>query len=159
MIPPLAQSLLSSIENLPKLVPQRRWRLAAGSTANPVDAVADVYQHRPLLLLLMTIIPPLPAPLLRIIGFVVDRSTAAGSTTTPVDDPADAAAAVRRHRPPFAATDDDPAASAIAGVISHPLKSRPSWYHRSISVLLPVLPLLPWILLLPSTATVRYCCC
>ena len=43
-----------------------------------VDAVAAVHRHRPLLLLLMMIIPPLPAPLLCIIGFVVDRSTAAG---------------------------------------------------------------------------------
>ena len=64
MILPLPSLLLSSIEKLPKLVPRHGWRLAAGSTATPVDAVAAVHRHRLLLLVLMMIIPPLPAPLL-----------------------------------------------------------------------------------------------
>ena len=71
MILPLPPTLLLFIENLPKLVPRRCWRLAVGSTATPVDAVAAVHCHRPLLLLLM-ITPPLPAPLLSSVSLLIN---------------------------------------------------------------------------------------
>ena len=44
-ISPLLPLLLSSIEKLPKLVPRRRRRLAAGFTATLVDAVDVIHRH------------------------------------------------------------------------------------------------------------------
>ena len=106
-----------------------------------------VRHHRPPLLVLM-IIPPLPTscclPLKsRQAGTTRRRRLAAGSTTAPVD----AAAAVHRH------VDDDnptfaPATTAIFGFV----------FDRRLMKLIRAGGI-PLMLLLPSTATVRYCCC